>query len=267
MPERARLPKPFILRRLHSLVGLWLVVYLCEHLFINAQAALFFKDGGEGFIAAVNRIHSIPYLKVVEVTFLALPFFIHGVWGVIYLRTGKLNAHQTDGSEPALPHYRRNRAYSWQRITSWLLLVGIIAHVVHMRFLDAPENKGSDYSVRVSKDPGLEEIAKKLDVQLEPGKGKKIVARAPNPGTAFLLMVRETFKSPVMVILYSILVIAACYHAFNGLWTMMITWGITLTRRAQNVMKIITTSLMGVVMFLGLMAAWGTYWTTQVKGW
>ena len=65
-----------------------------------------------------------------------------------------------------------------------------------------------------------------------------------------------------MVILYSILVIAATYHAFNGLWTFMITWGVTITRRSQRIMRFITTTMMTIVMFLGLISAWGTYWTT-----
>ena len=268
--ERVKLPRPFILRRLHSILGIWLVLYLCEHLLVNSQAALFFEDEGYGFVEAVNKIHAIPYLKMVEVLFLGLPFLIHGVWGVIYLLTGKLNAHKTDGSKPALPQYKRNKAYSWQRITSWILLAGILAHVVHMRFIEYPERvvQGDKYvySVKLKEDRGLEETVRKLKVTLERGQNGSLRALAPNPGTAFLLIVRETFKSPLMVILYSLLVIASAYHAFNGLWTFMITWGLTLTRRSQRVMRSITTVLMGIVMFLGLMAAWGMYWVTQFQG-
>lgn len=267
--EKVRLPRPFIMRRLHSILGVWLVLYLCEHLLVNSQVALFFEDGGNGFIDAVNHIHTIPYLRIVEAVFLGLPFLIHGIWGVIYALTGKLNAHKTDGSKPALPQYKRNHAYSWQRITSWILLVGILAHVVHMRFIEYPEKVAQGdthvYKVRVTDDWGLAKTAQKLKVALEQGEGGKMVALAPSPGTAFLLVVRETFKSPLMVILYSLLVVASAYHAFNGLWTAMITWGVTLTRRSQKVMRSITNVLMGIVMFLGLMAAWGMFWVTQFQ--
>ena len=135
---RRALPRSFILRRLHSILGVWLVIYLCEHLLVNSQAALFSFDDGEGFISLVNRIHNYPYLKAIELVFLGLPFLIHGIWGVIYIKTGKFNSFPTPYTQPALPQYKRNRAYSWQRITSWILLVGIAAHVIHMRFVDYP---------------------------------------------------------------------------------------------------------------------------------
>lgn len=316
--ERVKLPRPFILRRLHSLLGLWLVLYLSEHLFVNSQAALFFQDEGQGFVSAVNRIHNIPYLKAVELLFLGLPFLIHGIWGMFYALSGKLNAHKTDGSRPALPQYRRNRAYSWQRITSWLLVFGILAHVLHMRFIDYPAHTQygatTNYMTVMTYDKGLPRVADKLKVTLYDNQGilqksqdlqklegqlsanlsiteqaalqdkieqqqgwlkaatsKKlkpgqVLGSAPNAGSAFFLIVRETFKSPLLVILYSLFVIAAAYHAFNGLWTFLITWGVTLSRRSQRVARLTTTTLMGIVMFLGLMAAWGTYWTFHFQG-
>jgi succinate dehydrogenase / fumarate reductase, cytochrome b subunit len=324
-----KLPKPFVLRRLHSLLGLWLVIYLCFHLLVNAQAAFFLQDDGHGFVSAVNRLESLPFLRTVEVVILALPFLIHGVWGILYAWRGKLNAHRTDGSTPSLPQYKRNRAYSWQRITSWLLVVGIIAHVIHMRFWIYPTHVDHgpqhSYMVRVAYDKGLPLVAEKLDVQLyekseieqkkealsqeeahlaqlekEQGKipGKfqfhdpyahlldevlnarawikaaekrplkqgEVLGVSPNAGGAFYLLVRDTFKSPWLVILYSLLVIAAAYHAFNGLWTLLITWGVTLTRRSQKRMRTLSNVLMGIVTLLGLLAAWGTYWTIQLTG-
>jgi len=312
--EKFKLPLPFIFRRLHSLVGIGLAVYLFEHLLVNSQAALFFEDSGHGFISAVNKIHEMAYLKVAEILLIALPFLVHGIWGVLYLWTGKLNAHHYKGVRPELPQYKRNRAYSWQRITSWILLVGIIAHVVHMRFVEYPikvlMGEHRLYMVRLNFDPGLPSVAEKLDSELydrtqiqekkqkfeaeeikldrakkesthdfqllnrmgegrewvdsaekRPLNAKQVLVVAPSAGAAFFLIVRETFKSPLMVILYSILVITAAYHGFNGLWTFMVTWGVTLTRRSQKIMKGITTLLMYTVMCLGLISAWGTYWT------
>ncbi len=318
--ERLKLPRPYILRRLHSLLGLWLVVYLFEHLLVNSQAALFLENDGAGFVRMVNSIHALPYLKVIEILLLGVPFLIHGVWGIKYALTSKSNSFKTNGVKPSLPQYKRNRAFTWQRVTSWLLIVGIIAHVAHMRFMEYPEKTQHGdqtlYMSRLSWSPALAITAKKLDVnfysqtqieerykQLEeekalleemkpetesyvpgdpyfkllnavqekeewvraarkkPLKQGQILAVAPSAGAAFFLIVQQAFMSPTLVILYSILVVAAVYHAFNGVWTSMITWGITLTRRSQKKMRALTTTLMAVVMFLGLMSAWGTYWT------
>ena len=71
---------------------------------------------------------------------------------------------------------------------------------------------------------------------------------------------RDTFKNPLMILLYTGLVLAACFHAFNGLWTCMISWGITLTARSQQLMRSFATFLMVVIASLGLAAIWGTYW-------
>lgn len=269
--DKYKLPLAFVFRRLHSLLGVWLVLYLCEHLLVNSQAALYFQNRGYEFIRLVNQIHEIPYLKVVEVIFLGLPFLIHGLWGIYYAYTSRNNSFSTNGKNPALPRYRRNRAFTWQRVTSWILLFGIILHVIQMRFLDYPsvfvEATGKTYVVQVKKDEQVQEVAKEMHAKIyteekwgETPKPGHVLIEAQNAGTAFFFVVRDTFKSPLMVLLYSILVVAAAYHAFNGLWTAFITWGITLTRRSQQKLRYCTTFLMWVVMFLGLMACWGPYW-------
>lgn len=278
--EKIKLPRPFILRRLHSLLGIWLAIYLFEHLLVNSQAALYFQDRGSNFIRMVNNIHALPFLRVIEIVFLGVPILIHGYWGVLYAFTSKSNSHLTDGTKPTLPQFKRNKSFTWQRITSWLLIVGIIAHVVHMRFIDYPTKvqlEGIEaYKFPLSYDRALPHVATNLHVNLysseeleniDFAKGVKlkkteVLAVAPNMGTAFFLIVRQAFTNPLLVFLYSIFVIVAAYHGFNGLWTFLITWGVTLSRRSQRRMRIVTTTLMGVVMFLGLIAAWGTYWTT-----
>ena len=79
-------------------------------------------------------------------------------------------------------------------------------------------------------------------------------------GTAVLMMVRDTFKSPLMIFLYSIFVIAACFHAFNGMWTAFISWGISLSKRSQNIFRALFMFLMTLLTFLGLAAIWLTYY-------
>lgn len=288
------LPQPFIWRRLHSLLGLWLVLFLIEHLFVNSQAALLVGDDGMGFIRAANAIREWPFLPVVEVVLLGIPFVIHGCWGVKYLLTAVPNSSPSDGSKPALPQYRRNKAYTWQRITSWLLLFGVIAHVIHMRWIQYPDSEriGTEhlYMIRLDNDSGLEPLSKRLgfDVydssqlpQLQERLGEKnafskamlakplkdgqVVAVAPSFGLAELLMVRDTFKMPIMIALYSIFVLAACFHAFNGVWTFLITWGISLTTASQRIVLNVATFLMALFAFLGLAAIWMTYWI-NLKG-
>ncbi len=295
------IPRTFFWRRIHSLVGLWLVIYIILHLLTNSQAALLIGDDGEGFISSVNSIHKLPYLPLLELLVIALPFLIHACWGISYLRTSKMNSFKSDGSTPSLEGYSRNRAYSWQRITSWILLVGIIAHVIHMRVIEYPSSAqvGSQryYIVRLQDDAGLATLAKRLDVKLinsqqvpqlsQPSEEAnqavlqqeknqsshlsqvlqaanlqkhQVAAVAKDFGTAELLMVRETFKSPIMIVLYSFFVIAACYHAFNGLWTFLFKWGVTLTERSRVIYLRVCLFLMVIVTFLGLAAAWGTYW-------
>lgn len=316
-------PKAFVWRRLHSLMGLWLVLYLTEHLLVNSQAALWIGDDGNGFVKLVNLIQSLPYLQVIEIVLLGVPFLIHGIWGVKYLFTSKANAHKSS-TKPSLGKYGRNRAYSWQRITSWILLVGIILHVIEMRFINHPAKveimNEDQYFVKLTFDGGLYTLADRLDVKLYnaseishiqsphivdfssaglsleslwqgpgeeyiPEKGMEkvermrkaeehnylktlrnfhviedqIVAVTKSPGMAYLLVVRNTFKSPIMITLYTIFVLAAGFHAFNGFWTFLITWGWILSMRSQKKMVNFSLGAMFVVTLLGLVAIWGTY--------
>lgn len=302
------IPSSFIWRRAHSLTGIWLVLFLIEHLLTNSQAALYLGDDGLGFVNSVNWLKNLPYLQVIEIVLLGIPFLIHGIWGIKYLLTGQFNSFQTDGSKPALTQYPRNKAYTWQRLTSWVLLVGITAHVVQMRFIEYPTSaslgKQTHYLLPVTLDTGLYTLSQRLDFQLYDKERiqkykEELPAKLENPvtpaelieaqsiiqkyhfinaleshalkqdevmlvsptfGLAELLMVRNVFKSPWMIFLYTGLVLATCFHAFNGLWTSMISWGVTLTAASQRLMRKIAVTLMVIVTFFGLAAIWGTYW-------
>lgn len=338
MSNQTGVPQAFFWRRMHSLMGLWLVLFLIEHLLTNSQAALWFGDDGSGFVHGVNGIQSLPYIHLIELFLLGVPFLIHIIWGIKYLRTGRINSLPSDGASPSLTHYPRNHAYTWQRITSWILVFAVIAHVTQMRFINYPGSAkmGNQeyYMVKVSLDEGLYTVATRLNVKLydenminlqrlewqenidettlsagflasfydslsglftmpskeaieenhraellkiqdkkqqrefldalverrlEPG---EVIAVAPDFGTAELLIIRETFKMPIMLLLYTLFVLSATFHAFNGLWTCMITWGVSLSERAQKMMRKITVSLMVLLTLLGLAAIWGTYLVT-----
>lgn len=328
--EKSKIDCDFYMRKLHSIMGVGLVLFLIEHLLTNSESALMFGEDGAGFVKMVNFIHSIPYLKVVEVLLIGIPLLIHMLWGVKYLFTAKPNSVKGDGSKPYLP-YEGSFRYTFQRITSWLLLVGILVHVVEMRFLEAPKEvflgtkDSSRYLITLEMDEGLYSVSKRLRVQLYDAKrvenerkkmledqkqieqaskqlessikkstnyqvekdyiGREqerlrlinkwvgslesvslkeghVIASASNVGTAFLLKVRETFMDPVARVLYSIFVLAAAFHACNGLWTAMISWGITLSSRSQSWAACLSLALMGLLSFLGLVSIWGTYLIT-----
>jgi succinate dehydrogenase / fumarate reductase cytochrome b subunit len=314
----------FLWRRIHSLMGFWLIIYLLEHLIVNSQAALWVGDDGHIFVKMVGLLESLPYLQVIEILLIGIPLLIHGIWGIQRALSSKPNFHSSDGSAPSLK-YGRNRSYSWQRITSWILLFGIIFHVVEMRFLCYPKkaikNNQEQFLTDLSFDEGLYSLANRLHVNLyskqeiaemkhqnalqraEPIEKKslmdavqpteysaekeaqvqqiqkayqekewidklasfdleedEVVASCPKIGTAMLLHVRDTFKSPLMVFLYTLFVLSAAFHAGNGFWTFLITWGFILSTRSQRAM--VPVSVIGILFlsFLGLVTVWGSYW-------
>lgn len=305
-------------------MGLWLVLFLFEHLFTNSQAALLLGDNAQGFVQLVNAIHNLPYLQFIEIFLLGVPLAVHAVWGLKALLKSKSNAHRTDGSTPDMHQYGRNRAYTWQRLSSWVLLVGIILHVIKFRFMEYPDsiNLGDreSYFVVLSVDKGLYTVASRLGAELygyeqiqeqkqelESRQGEQtlvqvaqtiqnkdqydlqeqmiltsaqsyeqkkawmevlekqkvgpnqVVAVSSDFAIATLLTVRDVFKSPIYGVLYTIFVLAACFHGFNGLWTFLITWGIVLRASAQKGALKFTWGLMALVTFFGLAAIWGTY--------
>lgn len=261
--QTSALSGQFAMRRIHSLMGLWLVLFLCAHLTTNSQAALWLGDYGIGFIRLANLLESIPYLQVIEVLFLGLPILFHMVWGIKRALEAKTNAGPSSGATPSLS-YRRNWAFTLQRLSSWVLAVGLIAHVVQMRFLRFPEERvvadQVEYITTVSPDPGLAHVAERLDVKLESRSSERVLAIAKDPGTAMLFMVRDTFKSFWMMGLYTLFLLATVFHAGNGLWTAMITWGVLLSYRSQRALLPVAWVVIGTLAFLGLAAIWGSYW-------
>ncbi|MES2198922.1 MAG: succinate dehydrogenase, partial [Chlamydiota bacterium] len=293
------IPKAFIWKKVHSLMGLWLVLFLLEHLLTNSQAALWLGENGQGFVRMVNTLHNLPYLQVIEITLLGVPIAIHMGWGIRYALQAKSNAHKTDGSAPSLPKLGRNRAYTWQRITSWILVFGIIGHVTKFRFLDYPhsvhQGNQSAYFVKLDKDENLATLSSRLGVRLYDSsavvqevknlkqksrvisgtqslaevkesykmqetwvkalqkislRSNEVIAESSNFGSVTLLTVRETFKNPFYCILYTIFVLAACFHAFNGLWTFFLSWGLVIRLVAQRYLLKFAIALMGLIAFL-----------------
>lgn len=279
-----RMPAAFIWRRLHSLMGLWLFLFLLEHLLINAQAASFLSENGQRFVHLVNQLHHLPYLRAVEIALIGTPLFVHMAWGVRYLFTASLNSWPSDGAKPYL-NYERNHAFSWMRITAWIVAVGLLVHVVEFRFLKYPfvikQKETTLYAVSLSADKSLYSLAKQLDValynpaEMRSGEVKDelsfflerraadrqhLVAVAKNFGTATLLTVRETFKNPFSLFFYSVFVLAAAFHAGHGFWTFLLTWGLVIKKVSQDRVYRFSLAVVVLLALLGLSAVWGAYW-------
>ena len=318
------IPRAFVWRRLHSLTGLWFLIFLLEHMFTNSQAAIFFGASVPWFVNSVNFLHSIPYLPVVEMVLLGVPMALHAIWGVWYMLKAKSNAVARGGKAPHLK-YERNKAYSMQRITAWIILVGIIFHVAQMRFIMYPVKKhmfnysesfgryevdsnlykvATGLGVTVYSKAAIEEEERKLssmknamslvDKRKESlpqsdtySKEKEeifasiaayqdqeklvagltyftlakdqVVIASKKSADLILLNVRQAFQSLTMCILYSVFMLAAVMHGCNGFWTFCITWGLILSKKAQSSWVRFAYGLAFVLVALGSLAIWGSY--------
>ena len=66
--------------------------------------------------------------------------------------------------------------------------------------------------------------------------------------------VAKIFADPVILGLHAIGLVCAIFHLTNGLWTFLITWGITVGPRAQRISQIAAWGLCALLSASGLMA-------------
>jgi succinate dehydrogenase / fumarate reductase cytochrome b subunit len=321
--QSAKIPKEFIFRRLHSLMGFWFLLFLMEHLFTNSQAGVYFINHQNWFVRSVDFLQNLPYLHFIEIGLLGIPIFYHAAWGIVYMLSSKSNSFHSNGTT-TLMKTGRNRAYTLQRISAWILALGIVLHVLQMRFFEYPAKFQNKFYAPIEMDAGLYELANRLGVELysqesiekekiklgelehkmelvqarydekqkevtaneydqematiyetlqkrdalrEHVKGleskrldkDEVMCVSKSFGNLELLNVRETFTSPLLCILYTIFVLAAVFHGFNGLWTFLITWGIILSNKSQSSWVNVSYGLMFVLGVLAMMSIWGTY--------
>lgn len=323
------IPKAFVWRRLHSLTGLWFLIFLLEHLFTNSQAAIFFGFQENWFVNSVNFLHHLPYLPLIETLLLGVPMALHAGWGVYYMMTAKSNVRGRGGKAPGMKH-ERNKAYSMQRISAWVILFGIIFHVAQMRFIMYPYKAAmGTYTQsfgRYKVDPGLYKVSddlkvsiydtkaiemekqaldrmknkislvdKRLDEMEKSGslyretyssemndvyksiveykekeefvKGlthfslasNEVVITSKKSADLILLNVRQAFQSIWICLIYTLFVLASIMHGCNGFWTFCITWGLLISRKAQESWVHFAYGLAFIMSVLGMMAIWGSY--------
>lgn len=112
----------FLLRRLHSLTGLVFGGYLIVHLLVNATIA----QGGTVYQMQVDKIHSLPFLPVIEWTFIYIPIIYHTLYGIWITLTGQPNANHYG--------YAKNWFYVLQRVSAVVIVLFMVFHVLSLKY-------------------------------------------------------------------------------------------------------------------------------------
>lgn len=229
----------FLLRRLHSLTGIVPIgVFLMAHLTTNSTIIWGAINGrathsmdpdlvagvGEATARQVGTFQhevtfineSVPFLILIEITlWLAIGF--HSVLGIYYARTGKTNTKNYE--------YQANWRYTLQRVSGYIGIFFILYHIATLRW-------GWTWLV-----PG----------------GTKWDYEYASSTLAMALKGSETgdwtFMGVIVSLFYLVGVSLLVFHFANGLWTAAITWGVTITAKAQRnwgyVCAALGTGLMG----------------------
>ncbi|SDX46723.1 succinate dehydrogenase [Thiocapsa roseopersicina] len=109
----------FLLRRLHSLLGLLPVgAFLIFHLWENSQSRFGAEHYNEHVVAALKGMN---YLPLMEIFVIALPLLFHAGYGLVI--TAQMRA------ELARYSYTRNRLYWMQRVSGIGILLFLLLHV------------------------------------------------------------------------------------------------------------------------------------------
>jgi succinate dehydrogenase / fumarate reductase cytochrome b subunit len=184
----------FLLVKLHSLSG---IIPIGVFVIFHLAVNASILAGPETFQRNVDLIHSIkPFLTTAEFAGIFIPIGFHAVLGVRIWWWSKSNTWHYP--------YADNIRYTLQRITALIALVFIVFHVLQMNWLGEPFKAiGGD-------------------------------AFNPEPPWAAYTAAKAIQASPWIALWYAIGIIAVCYHLANGLWTFLISWGITIGVNAQR---------------------------------
>lgn len=219
----------FLLRRLHSLSGVVPIgVFLIPHLTTNSSIVWGSQLGhspygpGSGgvytFQHEVNFIHSLPALVLIEIGLIWLPLLFHAALGIVFARTGRNNV--------SAYRYGGNWRYALQRATGYIALVFIFLHLSSLRWGWTYGGWFPTFEVDAAASSTAEHF------------------QAGRMGVA-------------MAALYLVGVLSVVYHFANGLWTAAITWGLTVTRPAQERWGRVCAAIGVALAAMGVAAIWG----------
>lgn len=205
----------FLIRRLHSLSGVIPVgVFLFPHLTTNssivwgkflgkshvdadalAAAGAAPHAGVETFQHEVDFIHSLPALVLLEIGLIFLPLAFHALVGIWFATSAKYNVDRY--------RYQGNWRYTMQRLSGYLALAFVVMHITSLRFQFTWGGLLPPF------DPDAASSTTAIHMQESP-----------------LGLLVPAF--------YLVSVLAIVFHFANGLWTAAITWGLTVSRPAQQ---------------------------------
>lgn len=189
----------FVLRRLHSLTGVLFGGYIMVHLIINATLVERVRHDGSPtvFQQQVDKIHSLPFLIPIELAMIILPLAFHTLYGLYISFQGKSN--------PLNYGYGKNWLYVAQRWSAIIIMFFALFHVLTFK--------------------GLVSIPGDFDAKL-----------------TFIPLDHATQSTVnhmhaawwVGWVIYPIGILAATFHLANGFWTAAISWGVTVSKQAQQ---------------------------------
>lgn len=222
MGEAEMSSKPDFFLKYHFLIrrlhSLSGIIPLGAFLVLHLMVNASILGGGQQFHDNVARIHALgPLLVPVEILGIFIPLAFHIGLGLKIAQSSRMN----HGAYT----YGANRRYSLQRITAYLATIFILYHLFHMHWLGKP-------------------LSALGGAQFDPEEAAPSAARA---------IQASWWIAPV----YAIGVACTVYHFANGLWTSLITWGVTIGARSQRVAAAVCTVLGLAVGAVGLAAVSG----------
>jgi succinate dehydrogenase / fumarate reductase cytochrome b subunit len=212
----------FVIRRAHSLLGLVpLGGYLVFHLFTNA--AIF--DGAKTYQHRSDQIHVLgpSTIFLLEWTLIFLPLLFHAAIGTMIVTRGKRNVWNYS--------FFDNWRYTLQRLSGVVALVFVFWHVFEMH--------------------GWVRWPWWIANIIEPLGGARF-----DPLAAPLTAAATIQRSPWIIALYAVGVIASVYHLANGLVSMGMTWGVWTSERARRRMLWPAAVVCAGLSVVGLAALW-----------
>ncbi len=216
----------FLIRRLHSLSGIIFGGYIVIHLLVNATLIEGVRSPGEPSVyqQQVDKIHGLPFLVAVEWALIYLPILFHTFYGLWITFTAQPN--------PWNYPYAKNWFYFFQRVSAIVIALFIAFHVLAM--------KGA------------------FGGQL----GAELTFRPVKYATESTVNHMHA-RGWIGYLVYPIGILASCYHLANGFWTAAITWGLTISARAQRRWGFACTGLFVFTFVCGLLALAATLRTAR----
>jgi succinate dehydrogenase / fumarate reductase, cytochrome b subunit len=170
-------------------------------------------QGVEAYNEVVLSINSMQFVLLLEIFAIFLPLYFHAIYGIYIAADARHNVQQYS--------YGRNWAFVLQRISGLLTLFFVTWHIWEFRIQKALGAYGPKMHGTMSGLPDFD-------------------------------VVQNAFQNNIIAAWYIIGIIAAAYHLCNGIYTFLITWGITIGPKSQRVSNLITNAAFVGVSALGV---------------